>query len=367
MASIVSNTPSSSSKRTIEKVNGTMENGASKKSKLKATKVTKEELRATVKKFVAYYESMNYKSVEDESCDDKKELERRYQAISMLRILWHTPNSYACAPKYVHDKVTFTRKVIAEKCNLEGEVIDDLMEVAEGLEWIEEIYTHYENDDEMEFTIDFTTVFEALPGYLNLIPSKSNYLPSVKTFMDEVGSNFKKDNPFYKFLAAWDQEGFSQALNELVDFAVHYIALASGDIESGLIRALKDDKFKCGGGFTIVERDVIFYHAVEKYKVGAYHISAADYNNDDYNSDTDDEYDSQGEPIDEDEDDEENANLKERYAKLKERYAKLVKDLAETRETHAKLVKEYAKNEEQYEKDIAKMTREHEENIANLK
>ena len=87
MASIVSDT-SPSSKRTIEKVDGTIENGTMKKSKSKPTKVTKKELQAMVKKFDAYYESMKHKTVEDDSCHDKKELERRCEAIRMLLTLW---------------------------------------------------------------------------------------------------------------------------------------------------------------------------------------------------------------------------------------------------------------------------------------
>ena len=351
MASIVSNTSSSSSKRTLEKVNGAMENGASKKSKIEPTKITKKEMRAMVKKFVDYYESMKHKSVQDESCDDKKELERRVEAMRMLLTLWGTKG-------YVDGEVPFSEKDIEKNYSdhvLEDTVIGECMEVAEGLEWIDE------NDDENKFTIDFTSLFEALPGYLNLVASHSRWqrLPSVKSVIDRVPDSLKKDNPFYELLAAWDQAPmpwgnnstpWPQALNELVDLAVHYIALGSGDIESGLIRALKDDKFKCGGGFTIVDRDLVFYHSVEKYKVGAYHISKADYDKDEYSSSDsdDDEYDSDGEPINKDKDDEENANLKEENAKLE-------KKLAEARETHAKLVKEHAKMTREYEESIAKL------------
>jgi len=278
------------SKRTIENVNGAIENGAAKKSKCQQTKLTKAELRARVKKFVAYYESVKDKSVEEE-CDDKKELETRCQAIDMLFTLWHTHN-------YVDGEVTITREVIEEKCNLKHDDVGELMELAEHLEWIDE------NDDDDKFTICFTTVFEALPGYLNLMPSP---LPSVKSIIDKVPDSLKKDNPFFKLLTAWDPEDYisstpwPQALNELADVAVRYIALADGEIGFGLIRALKDTQFKLDSVFTESIRDLVFYHAVEKYKVGAYHLSQADFDNDHYeSSDSDDEYDSDGEPINED-------------------------------------------------------------------
>ncbi len=55
------------------------------------------------------------------------------------------------------------------------------------------------------------------------------------------------------------------------------------------MRALKDEKFKLCGIITDVERDLVCYLAVEKYKVGAYYISLSDDDDDYESSDSEDE------------------------------------------------------------------------------
>ena len=258
---------SGSSKRPIEQVDGAMENGATKKGKL-----TKKELRAKVKKFVDYYESLRTKTVASVECEDEKELELRCQSMHMLLQLWQTR-------KFVDGEETFTRDEVRynnfSECNLTDEVIDANMKVAEGLKWIDG------NDDKNKFTIDFTTVFEAVPGYLD-------YMLSVQRIIENFPVDLRKDNPFFQLLLEWDGTCTCHPLYEQVALAVRYIALESGDIERGLVRALKDEKFKLCGVFTDVERDLVCYLAVEKYKVGAYYILSDD--DDDYeSSDSEDE------------------------------------------------------------------------------
>jgi len=258
---------SGSLKRSIEQVDGAMEYGATKKGK-----VTKKELRAKVKKFVEYYESLRTKTVSSDKCEDEKELELRCQSMHMLLQLWQTR-------KFVDGEETFTRDELRyngfSECTLTDEVIDANMKVAERLKWIDG------NDDKNKFTIDFTTVFEALPGYLP-------YMLSVQWVIEHFPVDLKKDNPFFQLLLEWDGTCKCHPLYEKAALAARYIALESGDIECGLVRALKDEKFKLCGVFTDVERDLVCYLAVEKYKVGAYYILSDD--DDDYeSSDSEDE------------------------------------------------------------------------------
>ena len=167
---------SGSLKRSIEQVDGAMEYGATKKGK-----VTKKELRAKVKKFVEYYESLRTKTVSSDKCEDEKELELRCQSMHMLLQLWQTR-------KFVDGEETFTRDELRyngfSECTLTDEVIDANMKVAERLKWIDG------NDDKKKFTIDFTTVFEALPGYLP-------YMLSVQWVIEHFPVDLKKDNPFF--------------------------------------------------------------------------------------------------------------------------------------------------------------------------
>lgn len=319
-----------SSKRSIEEVDGTMENGGTKKSKCDLTKLTKKELRAIVKKFVNYDAIISAKTVESGQCDDEKELRTRFNAMGLFLHLWQTCD-------YVDGEVTFTKNEIVEKCNLSGDVIEEYMELAEGLEWIDG------NDDDNKFTIDFTTVFEALPGYFE-------WLPSLKSIIGDVPVSLKKDNPFFKLLAAWDEHDATSRparLQSLSTLAVRYIALESGEIDCGLLRALKDEKFKLSDSFTTVERDLVFYLAVERYKVGAYHVSLDDYDKDNYESS-----DSEAE-----DDNEVYAKLEEENAQLVQENARLLEENAKWKETRANLDKEIADLKNKLKKEDEETTR----------
>jgi hypothetical protein len=284
-----------STKRSIEKVNGAIKNDASKKSKSKP-KLTDEELLVTVKKFVDHYETTRDNvCIENDWCTNAKDLDKRFQAAHMLLTLWEDA-------KFVDGDAKFTKKEIVEKCGAslpKDEDVVELMELAIDLEWIDDRVGLKELGEWVEppenvFYIEFPTVFDALcHGYLDMV---SVDWTSLKDIIGKVPDRLKKIyvwnesnkrnnifySPFFKLLESWDEVAYRektppQDLNELIELAVRYIDLEGDvyEVDHGLVRCLKDPKFKLHGAFTSVERDLVFYYAVEKYKVGAYHDDGA--------------------------------------------------------------------------------------------